>query len=60
MILIKLFSIIKKGIYNIVIHWKLINDYNGLLDWATLTEDSKNFPNYSYNNYYKIKSIKVS
>ena len=46
--------------YNIVIPRKLINDYNGLLDWATLTEDSKNFPNYSYNNYYKIKSIKVS
>ena len=50
----------KKGIYNIVIPKKFINNYNGLLDWAPLTENSKNFPNYSYNNYYNIKSIKVS
>ena len=50
----------KNGTYNIIIPRKLINNYNGLLDWATLTEDSKKFPNYSYNNYYNIKSIKVS
>jgi hypothetical protein len=55
-----IFNSKKKGIYNIIIPKKFINNYNGLLDWAPLTENSKKFPNYSYNNYFNIKSIKVS
>ena len=55
-----IFNSKKKGIYNIVIPKKYIKNYKGLLDWAPLTENSKNFPNYSYNKYYNISSIKVS
>ena len=55
-----IFNSKKKGIYNIVIPKKYINNYKGLLDWAPLTENSNNFPNYSYNKYYNISSIKVS
>ena len=55
-----IFNSKKKGIYNIVIPKKYINNYNGLLDWAPLTENSKNIINLLYNKYYNISSIKVS